>query len=287
MVDSRSDRPNPPAVSSALRTLDPVRHPRHAPRAVVATVLALAAVLLAACGTPTSGSDGGSSSGPTGDGVLWRSGTGGSVLDAYRSTPWNTEDADDPKAAASPDVPGRQAIAYTVPSGGTRSELEPSFRSFREGDEYWFGLGIYLPKDFPAGTSDWQVVAQWKNSGDGSPPLSVQVHGGRFVLEGGEAVGKHWSRDIGPATTGARTDLVLHVRFSSDSGKATVDVLRDGRQAVSGYHPRGGTLYPHQTAYLKTGLYRSSDIDQDGTVYYDDVVIASSQDAASTLAKAS
>ncbi len=100
------------------------------------------------------------------------------------ATPWNTDDADDPKAVKSPDVPGRTAVAYTVPGGGTRSELEPAYRFFREGDEYWFGLALYLPEDSPPTPTDWQVVAQWKNLGDGSPPFSVQVHGGRFVARG-------------------------------------------------------------------------------------------------------
>jgi hypothetical protein len=260
---------------------------------VLATaVLLVAALLLAGCGTVGSGATGrtpgGASSGPTGDGVLWRSGTAAAtVLATYRDTPWNTEDADDPKAVDSPDVPGRAAVAYSVPAGGTRSELEPAYRSFREGDDSWFGLALYLPSDFPTTTSDWQVVAQWKNSGEGSPPLSIQVHGGRFVLEGGDGIGKHWERDLGAATPGARTDLVLHVHFSSDPDSGTVDVLQDGNQVVSGYRPRSGTLYPGDRSYLKTGLYRSSDIDQGGTVYYDDVVIASDRNAASALASAS
>jgi hypothetical protein len=174
-----------------------------------------------------------------------------------------------------------------VPAGGTRSELEPDYRFFGEGDEYWFGLALYLPEDFPADTSDWQVVAQWKNLGEGSPPLSIQVHDGRFVLEGGEEIGKHWQRDLGPARTGARTDLVLRVHFSSDPDNAAVDVFVDGRPVATDYHPRGGTLYSGDRSYLKTGLYRSSDIDHDGTVYYDDVVIASDRQAASALASAS
>jgi hypothetical protein len=257
---------------------------------VAAVVLVAVTLLLAACGGAgtTSRSSGGASSGPTGAGVLWRSGTdAATVLDTYRATPWNTDDADDPKAVTSPDVPGRTAVAYTVPGGGTRSELEPDYKFFREGDEYWFGLALYLPEDFPADTSDWQVVAQWKNLGDGSPPLSVQVHGGRFVLEGGEEIGKHWQRDLGPATTGARTDLVLRVHFSSDPDESAVDAYLDGRQVAADYHPSGGTLYSGDNSYLKTGLYRSSDIDQDGTVYYDDVVIASTRDAASALASTS
>ena len=261
-----------------------------ASRIVAAAALVVATLLLAGCGAGTTGrsASGGASSGPTGAGVLWRSGTdAATVLGTYRATPWNTDDADDPKAVTSPDVPGRTAVAYTVPGGGTRSELEPDYRFFGEGDEYWFGLALYLPEDFPVDTSDWQVVAQWKNLGDGSPPLSVQVHGGRFVLEGGEAIGKHWQRDLGPATTGARTDLVLRVHFSSDPDEGAVDAFLNGREVATDYHPRGGTLYDGDRSYLKTGLYRSSDIDQEGTVYYDDVVIASDRDAASALASAS
>ncbi|HEY2225961.1 polysaccharide lyase [Actinomycetospora sp.] len=260
-----------------------------APRVLAVVVAVVTALLLAACSTGGRSSSGsGSSSGPTGDGVLWRSGTdAASVLDTYRSTPWNTEDADDPKAVQSPDVPGRAAVEYTVPGGGTRSELEPAYRSFREGDEKWFGFALYLDRDFPVDTSDWQVVAQWKNSGDGSPPLSIQVHDGTFVLEGGEQIGKHWQRVIGPAKAGARTDLVMRVHFSSDPDEGAVDVSMNGKQVVSDYRPRGGTLYPDEVSYLKTGLYRSSDIGDDGTVYYDDVVIASDRDAAATLASSS
>ncbi|MDL5155796.1 polysaccharide lyase [Actinomycetospora termitidis] len=251
---------------------------------VVGVVLAF---LVAGCAQPYSSSRG-PSSGPTGQGVVWRSGTDtASALDSYRVTPWNTDDGDDPRAVSSPDVPGRAAIEYSVPAGGTRSELEPAYRSFRPGDEYWFGFAVYLPPDFPAGTSDWQVIAQWKNSGDGSPPLSVQVRGGRFVLDGGEGIGEHWTRDIGPARTGARTDLVLRVHFSDDPDEGSVDVVQDGREVVSDYRPRGGTLYPDEVSYLKTGLYRSSDIDADGSVFYDDVVIATSRDAASSLASGS
>lgn len=258
-------------------------------RVLAAAVLVVAALLLTACATgSTARSPGGASSGPTGGGVLWRSGaTTAGVLDTYRDTPWNTEDADDPKAVESPDVPGRAAVAYTVPAGGTRSELEPAYRSFREGDEFWFGLALYLPRNFPTRTSDWQVVAQWKNSGEGSPPVSVQVHDGRFVLEGGDGIGEHWQHDLGTAKTGARTDLVLRVHFSSDADSGAVDVVQDGHQVLSDYHPRAGTLYPGDNSYLKTGLYRSSAIDQDGTVYYDDVVIASDRAAASTLASSS
>lgn len=265
--------------------MSPTRRAR-ATRLVVGTVLALVAV--AGCAGPSSSGGRGPSSGPTGDGVVWRAGTGAdTVLDSYRVTPWNTDDADEPRAVSSPDVPGRTAVEFTVPGGGTRSELEPAYRSFRPGDEYWFGFAVYLPGDFPVDTSDWQVIAQWKNSGDGSPPLAIQVRGGRFVLDGGEGIGEHWTRDIGPARAGARTDLVLRVRFSDDPDEGSVDVIQDGREVVSDYRPRGGTLYPDEVSYLKTGLYRSDGIDDEGSVYFDDAVIATSREAASSLASSS
>ena len=255
----------------------------------VVVVLAVLLVVLTACAGPRGAGSSGGGTGATnasGD-VVWRAGsTRDTVLDAFRVTPWNTDDAEDPRAVDSPDVGGRAALAFTVPGGGTRSELEPGFRSFREGDRFFFGLGIYLPADFPTETSDWQLVAQWKNGGDGSPPLSVKVQRGRFVLDGGAGIDESWQRDIGPAPAGRRTDLVVGVRFSSDPDEASVDVWRDGDAAVSGYHPRGGTLYPDEVSYLKVGLYRSSDIDQDGTVYYDDVTIARTREAASSLAGA-
>ena len=161
--------PRPPAVTSCvrlrlpgavwaatdprLRSLDGVMSRPRAPRALAATVLAVAALLLGACSIGNSGGSGsGASSGPTGDGVLWRSGTdAATVLDTYRRTPWNTDDADDPKAVRSPDVPGRTAVAYTVPGGGTRSELEPAYKSFREGDRDLVRAGALPPGRVPRG----------------------------------------------------------------------------------------------------------------------------------------
>ena len=244
-------------------------------------LLTLVVTALTACSTPGART---SERAADPSGVSWRAGTSADVLSSFRSTPWNTEDADDPRAVASPDVPGATAVAFTVPAGGTRSELEPAFRSFREGDDWFFGLALHLADDFPVGTSDWQVVAQWKNYGDGSPPLSVKVGGGRFLLDGGEGIGKHWQRDIGPARAGQRVDLVLGVHFSSDAGEGAVDVWQDGRRLVSGFHPRGGTLYPDEVSYMKLGLYRSDGIDEPGTVVYDDVTIARTLGAASVLA---
>ena len=255
--------------------------PRLRSRRTVGVLLALAVAVLTGCSTGGTSGFSGAPAGP--DGTVWRLATGGDVLGSFKSTPWNTDDAEDPVAVRSPDVPGRTAVAFTVPGGGTRSELEPATRGFREGDRAFFGLAIYLPEGFPTSTSDWQVVAQWKNTGDGSPPVSVKVQKGRFVLDGGAGINKMYQRDIGPAVAGTRSDLVLGITFSSDPDTASVDVWQDGKPVVSGYHPRSGTLYSGDSSYLKVGLYRSSDISTEGTVYLDDATVASTREAAAGL----
>lgn len=257
-------------------------------RLLVALVALLALAVVAGCSGSSRG--GGTSDdaeiGSATGGVLWRSDPTSEVLGSFEATPYNTDDAEPPQAVASPDVPGRTAVAFTVPGGGTRSELEPRFKDFSDGDRYWFGLSIFLPEDFPVDTDTWQVVAQWKNSGDGSPPLSVKVEGGRFVLDGGAGIGEAWQQDLGPARTGRSTDLVIGVLFSDDPDTGRVDVWQDGREVLRAFHPPAGTLYPDEDAYLKIGLYRDSAIEEEGTVYYDDVVIADGRAAASGLASA-
>jgi hypothetical protein len=52
----------------------------------------------------------------------------------------------------------------------------------------------------------WQVVAQWKNAGDGSPPIEVKIDHGQFVLDGGaggdDPRANYFTQPIGPAITG-------------------------------------------------------------------------------------
>jgi hypothetical protein len=116
------------------------------------------------------------------------------------------------------------------------------------------------------------VLTQWKNDGEGSPLLEITAGNGNLKLEGGygyPGTPQTFSQVIGPATTGKRTDLIVHVVFSRDPSRGTVDVWRDGTQAISGYKPTGGTLYPTTAAstdtvasYWKMGIYRDSAITQ-------------------------
>ena len=218
----------------------------------------------------------------------WQLGSGSDLLSSFRDTPYNNDGAPAPTVVSSPNIPGRQAISYTMPGGGKRTELEPRIPSLNEGDEAWYGFAWYLPPDFPVNTSDWQVVAQWKNFGDGSPPIEVKVGHGQFVLDGG-AGGDHPARNyftqpIGPARPGAQSDVVVHITFSSDPNQATADVWENGQQRIANLHPANGTLYDGEQSYLKTGIYRDSAISQSANLFLDDARVGSSYDSAAALA---
>ncbi len=200
----------------------------------------------------------------------WNSDFTGSGFDNFDDTPWNNVGASAPTITSSPITAGAKAALFTMPARGTRSEIVPTTAEFTEGQDRWFRFSFYLPTSFPTQVTSWQVITQWKNEGDGSPPLEITVGGGNLKLEGGYGYPgspRQFAQVLAPATTGARTDLVLHVFFSRTPGKGSVDVWRNGTQVLSGYKPAGGTLYPTSTAstaslasYWKMGIYRDSAI---------------------------
>ncbi|MDL5154694.1 heparin lyase I family protein [Actinomycetospora termitidis] len=216
---------------------------------------------------------------PDGGKLLWQADfTRG--LANYRSTPWNMVGAAPPGVVGS--VLGgllrKPALQVSMPGGGQRAELEPNFRSLRNGDDLFFGFSVTLAPGFPVDTGDWQVITQWKNEGTGSPPLSVKVGQGQFQLDGGFDRGAPFEIPMGAATPGRAQQVVVHVRFAEGGG--SVDTWVDGKQTIRGFRPPAGTLYPGTTSYLKTGIYRSTAIGQAGTLFFDDWRIGTSYAAA-------
>ena len=207
---------------------------------------------------------------PDGGRLLWQANFA-EGLGQFRSTPWNIV------GAATPDVTaagGRPAVAFSMPGGGQRAEIEPNFRSLRAGDDLYFGFSVTFADGFPVGTDDWQVIAQWKNEGTGSPPVSVKVGKGQFLLDGGFDRGAPFQVPMGPATVGTPHKVVVHIDF--EDGGGSVDTWVDGRQTLRGFQPPAGTLYSGATSYLKTGIYRNTSIGTPGTLYFDDWRIATS-----------
>ena len=183
-------------------------------------------------------------------GLVWQSDFTRSGFNNFKSTPWNNVGASAPVLVTSTVHAPAKAAQFTVPGGGTRSEIEPNVVNFTEGADYYFGDSFTLPTTFPVAEPSWQVLTQWKNDGDGSPPVEIKVGSGNVFIDGGygypkgPAGKKYWSRPIGPAVTGAQTSLVVHIHFSRTPSVGQIDVWLNGKRVISGYHPPSGTLYP-------------------------------------------
>jgi hypothetical protein len=196
--------------------------------------------------------------------TLWSADFREAGLKNFKSTPWNNQGAKSPTLAGG-------LLNFLMPGGGKRSEVEPDFKSLSEGDEYYFGFSVRLAPDFPVNTSDWQVITQFKNDGTGTPPLELKVQDGKFLVDGD---GGGFSREVGPATPGQWTHIVLKVKFSSSDG--TVSAWQDGVQRFADFAPPSGTLYEGKDSYVKTGIYRDTSIGQAGKLSFGSWAIGTS-----------
>lgn len=250
---------------------------------------AIAAMLLAGCGT-----DAPESPPPpayTTPGLVWVGDIETGDLSQFEDTPWNLAGGAPPPEVVT-DAPflreGRYAVAFTIPgvsdgegiTADSRNELVPRTVAFREGDEYWFAFSMYLAEDFPV-QDGWQVVTQWKNEGEGSPPVELEVDEGEFFVGGGSGHPDGFDafrQSLGPAVTGRWIDWTFRIRFSAEPDDGEIEVWRDGEAVLPTFRPESGTLYPPvggedvpdvPQSYLKTGYYRDAEISAPGTLYYD------------------
>lgn len=205
--------------------------------------------------------------------VLWTTdfGTG---WEGWQDTPWNDEPQGEvtrPTIVPSPLGEG-QSGRFHLEGGQQRNESQPdAAQSIGEGDVLIVRFTDFLEEGFPVDTDDWQVVLQFKNDGDGSPPCEIKIGNGQYALDGNSGA---WSHDIGPAVTGQRIDIAVRIVFSSDPAVASLDAWHNGTQTLTGAKPEGaGTLYSGLSSYLKTGIYRNSDIGEAGTRYLDSLTI--------------
>jgi hypothetical protein len=210
------------------------------------------------------------------------------------------------KRTAAVRAQGRYSYAITTAHGdrcdGERAELgqgNPSRdgfanRLFQAGEDRYISFQLRLGSNFDTSVDTWRVVAQLHQEGGelGTPPLSLNVRAGRFVLlkadanvDSGDTI-PLWSA---PATTGRWVRFTLHVRFSPDPKEGLVELWGN---------PAGGDvveLLPKTPTYTmklddsghpsplhaRIGIYR----DPKGafgteTVYYDGFTVATSRAAA-------
>ncbi|HZA16163.1 MAG TPA: polysaccharide lyase [Pseudonocardiaceae bacterium] len=228
-------------------------------------------------------------------GELWWNGdveTGD--LSQFKDTPWNVAGGALPPSVVSDPAlvrQGKYAVAMTIPGTrkrkgiccGSRSEIEPNIEKIQAGDELYFGFSTLLGEGFPI-KSDWQTITQWKNEGEGSPPLELGVGAGKYQLSGGFGHPdgpEHFRKPIGRAVTGQWVDWVFHVKFSPDPDIGYVEIWQGNELVLPRFHPASGTMYPNPdgeaTSYLKTGYYRDGYISTPGTIYFDNWRVGSSR----------
>lgn len=197
----------------------------------------------------------------------------------FQSTPWNNEGATDPVAAASPNVPGRQAVKFEVPGGGKRSEAQPDGSQYKSGDHDFFGYSAYLDNDFATDADSWQVIWQLHDGGtNGSPPVALEIGQGKLWLA---TSGNDHDKDLGAVTPGSDVAVQMEVQFAQGGG--LVNIWRDGKQVLSDYRPPKGTMVDGSD-YMKTGIYRDPSESKASTLYLNDLKIGSSLASVQNLA---
>ncbi|MFC5062366.1 polysaccharide lyase [Actinomycetospora atypica] len=222
---------------------------------------------------------------PAAAGRIWTADVTKQGLGMFKDTPWNMVGAKKPTVVDATGLPGRKALRFTMPGGGTRAEIEPNVDNFTEGQDRFVRLSVRLADGFPVNTDSWQLITQFKNEGTGSPPLELRIGKGNFVLSGGfgrPGGSRSFDKVIGPAVPGKVVTVVLRVKFSSDPSKGVVDAWLDGQQRFAGFKPPGGTLYPGMYSYWKLGLYRDKGIGTPATYELSDAMLGSSYAAVTT-----
>ncbi|MHA6795989.1 polysaccharide lyase [Pseudonocardia bannensis] len=269
-------------------------------RSALAASAVVLAALLASCGTETP-DEPAPAPAPTGiPDLLWTGDAETGDLSQFQDTPWNVAGGATPPEIVSDGAvvrDGRYAVKITIPgvsngegiTSDSRNELVPSIPDFKEGDEYYFGFSTLLAEGFPV-QDEWQVITQWKNEGEGSPPVELSVQEGRFDLSGGSGhpeEAEPFRLTLGPAVTGTWIDWVFRIRFSPDPAQGEVEVWQNGQLVLPTFRPASGTMYPPgndgsrdvPSSYLKTGYYRAAEISAPGTVYFDDWRVGTTADA--------
>jgi len=254
--------------------------------------------------------------------VLWHAGGEQAIADEwaeYSTAPHCAVTSDtvtsDARVArvTAPVAQGQYSYGFVVNDGdncyGERAELGQALPSragfteshlFNPGNDRWISFQVYLGNDFPVGTGDWNVIAQWKQLVSSSvvtiPMLALQVHDGAFYLErapGAASADMHTvSTRLATATTGRWVQMSLHIVFSADPTVGLVEVYGDPdgggmRQLMAVQHfstltvDAAGNAVP---SHSRIGIYRNPSISGTAHLYYDGYTVATSRAAAEAAA---
>ncbi len=145
--------------------------------------------------------------------------------------------------------------------------------TIREGDERWYEWSMMVEHNFavPQGTRNAFNVMQWGNTSD-SAPLAILISNTGQIQIGGEGV-NHEKLTITSIRKGEWVDLVLHVKFSKNSGTGFVEAWENGIQTV----PKSTRVtMSGDVQSLRHGIIRDdANLDIDHNIWHDNMRITS------------
>jgi len=186
---------------------------------------------------------------------------------------------------------GRNAWAFKVVQGEKqggqwqRSEVGQdgdSTREWHNGEEYWLGYSVWMPKGFPnsvgaSTTSTHTCLTQFKDQSPdlGSPSYCTQVRGGQigFVTHIGCAGCFVWTR---PATPDTWHNIVVHVKLGKTASTGLLQVwYSTGDNPVKPVSFTDATKSENRQTYresakqvLRMGYYRGPTTTGTAVVYH-------------------
>ncbi|MGV1048486.1 MAG: heparin lyase I family protein [Solirubrobacterales bacterium] len=167
------------------------------------------------------------------------------------------------------DPPGDASCRFVLRGGEDRSELVLGGRGsygdygtvdFEEGSEAWFGFSVLVRKMVYGRPGAHNLIMQFKSEGTGSPNFGLQlwdVDGNRGLWTGGpsQEVDHGGERFLAPFSPQHWHRIEIHFRASSQR-EGFYQVFLDGR--LVDRHRDVSMIVPrHESAYIKTGLYRN------------------------------
>jgi hypothetical protein len=167
------------------------------------------------------------------------------------------------------DPPGDASCRFVLRGREDRSELvlggdgnygDYKTVDFEEGSEAWYGFSVLVRKMVYGRPGAHNLFMQFKSEGTGSPNFGLQlwdVDGERGLWTGGRSqeIDHDGERFLAPLRQERWHRIEIHFRASNE-GAGFYQVFLDGQLVDS--HRNVSMIVPnHDSAYIKTGLYRN------------------------------
>jgi hypothetical protein len=155
----------------------------------------------------------------------------------------------------------------------TELTLRRKIVDFAFGEDYWIGVGIYIPETWEFDSSA-EILFQWhglpdKNLGEGwrNPPLALSTQGNQwkitsrydkkpltpYIAPAGYLYSGINQYQIGEISPGEWTNWVFHIKWSYlDDG--VLEVWKDSNKVIEQFG--GNTFNDENSPYLKFGIYK-------------------------------